>query len=210
MQRGEWTAARVAMVLSGAVAATFVTDTTAREAAPVLTRARPGGDRKEPAREDDGAPAPHPLLGTLVDTHSPARVPLDDTTPTQARFDDLLRDPVMGSVHATDARLLGLVRALVARHPLARVEVVSGYRSPRLNEALRKKGHHVASHSQHSLGHALDLRVIPDGASAPLDPVSLAAEIRGLGWGGGVGVYRKADDRFVHADVGPRRAWNGE
>ena len=130
--------------------------------------------------------------------------------PGQARFEALLRDPVLGSTHAIDPALLGLVRALAARHPLARIEVVSGFRSPKLNEALRKKGHHVASHSQHTLGHALDLRVIPDGAADPIDPRALAAEIRRLGWGGGVGVYPQANDRFVHADVGPLRTWYGQ
>lgn len=106
--------------------------------------------------------------------------------------------------------LLGLVRTLAAAHPRARVEVVSGFRSPKLNEMLRKKGHHVAPHSQHTLGHALDLRVIPEGDSAPMDPRVLAKEIRATGWSGGVGVYLGEHDRFVHADVGPRRGWLGE
>jgi uncharacterized protein YcbK (DUF882 family) len=48
------------------------------------------------------------------------------------------------------------VLALGAR----RVEVVSGYRSDKLNEGLRKKGRHVAARSQHVLGNAIDFRLM--------------------------------------------------
>jgi uncharacterized protein YcbK (DUF882 family) len=72
---------------------------------------------------------------------------------------------------------------------------------------LRKKGHHVSAHSQHSLGHACDFRIVPPGEEAALDPRSVEAEIRGLGWEGGVGVYPSKDDWFVHADVGRNRRW---
>ncbi len=42
-----------------------------------------------------------------------------------------------------------------------------------------------------------------------MDPRAIEQEIRGLGWDGGVGVYLLSTDRFVHADVGPNRRWNG-
>jgi uncharacterized protein YcbK (DUF882 family) len=151
-----------------------------------------------------------PVLATLVDTHGTARVPLDDLSPTATRFEALLADPVLGSTHPLDPALLDLIRSLARAHPMARIELVSGFRSPKLNEALRKKGHHVASHSQHSLGHALDFRVVPAGSDVPIDPVELAKEVRGLGWTGGLGTYVKPDDRFVHADFGPTRAWYGQ
>ena len=198
-------AARATVALVAAVAAASVAGATALDPPPVLRRPAGKLDRKGAASDE-----PSPVRATLVDTHSPARLVVDDLEPTQRRFDELLRDPVMGGAHPTDPRLLGLVRALATRHPLAHIDVVSGFRSPRLNEALRKKGHHVASHSQHTLGHALDLRLFPDGATEPIDPRALAAEVRGLGWTGGVGVYLGADDRFVHADVGPTRSWNGQ
>jgi uncharacterized protein YcbK (DUF882 family) len=167
---------------------------------------RPPGkvDRKGTAPEPD-----LPLLGTLVDTHSPLRLIIDDASPAPTRFEAMLRDPVRGDTHAIDPALLDLVRRLARAHPLARVEVVSGFRSPKLNEALRKKGHHVATHSQHTLGHALDLRIVPDGRGEPLDPRAVKEELRRSGWRGGVGVYLKPEDRFVHADVGPMRTWNG-
>jgi len=178
----------------------------AQEPLPLPARPADKGDRK-------GAPlarvADSPLLATLVDTHSPAGLPLDEEAPSSARFQALLADPVTGATHPIDPAILRLVRSLATRHPLAAIEVVSGFRSPKLNEALRKKGHHVASHS-----HAMDFRIVPHqtslDASAPLDPRDVAAEIRSLGWQGGVGIYRGADDRFVHADTGPLRTWYGQ
>ncbi|HEY8080407.1 MAG TPA: DUF882 domain-containing protein [Labilithrix sp.] len=152
---------------------------------------------------------PPPLLATLVQTHTEERVPLDDRTPTPERFSALLADRVTGEKHDVDPRLLDLLRALAKKHPAARIEIVSGYRSPKLNEMLRKKGHHVASHSQHSLGHACDFRIVEQDAERGIDPRVLEKEIRDLGWDGGVGVYTIPTDWFVHADVGKHRGWSG-
>ena len=154
-------------------------------------------------------PEPPPLLATLVQTHTDERVILDDVAPSQERFSALLADRVTGERHAFDPKLLDLLRALAKRHPAARIELVSGYRSAKLNEMMRKKGHHVASHSQHSLGHAVDFRIVHGGAERGVDPRILEKEIRDLGWEGGVGVYTLSSDWFVHADVGKNRRWNG-
>ena len=150
-----------------------------------------------------------PLLATLVQTHSDERIILDDVSPSLSRFASLLADRVTGERHAFDARLLDLLRGLARKYPGARIELVSGYRSAKLNEMMRKKGHHVASHSQHSLGHAVDFRIVPAGSDRGLDPRVLEKEIRDLGWDGGVGVYTLSSDWFVHADVGKNRRWNG-
>ena len=158
-----------------------------------------------------------PLIATLVQTHTGERVPLCAlAAPANARFDALLADRATGAKCALDPRLLELLRTLVAGFraeapdaALPRVELVSGFRSPKLNEMLRKKGHHVASHSQHSLGHAVDFRIVLDGETRGIDPRTLAKAIRAAGWNGGVGIYLLKDDWFVHADVGPNRAWNG-
>jgi uncharacterized protein YcbK (DUF882 family) len=147
------------------------------------------------------------MLATLDQVHTGERVVLDAQGPTQTAFEALLADRSTGEQHALDQQLLGLLRALATHHPGSRIEVVSGYRSWKLNEILRKKGHHVASHSQHSLGRACDFRVIPPDAETALDPRAIEQEIRGLGWVGGVGVYVTAADWFVHADVGPNRRW---
>lgn len=150
-----------------------------------------------------------PLLATLVQTHSDERVPLDDATPSGDRFSALLADRVTGERHAFDPRLLDLLRALARQHPASRIELVSGYRSAKLNETMRKKGRHVASHSQHSLGHAVDFRIVPGDADRGLDPRALEKEIRDLGWEGGIGVYPQKADWFVHTDVGNKRRWGG-
>ncbi len=192
--------------------------------------------KKADAGDDDGAPSPR-LLGTLVQTHTNERVLLDDSSPSELRFDALLADRATGSSIPLDSRLVGLLRAMAAKYgapettkqtegaePIAlapAVELVSGFRSPKLNEMLRKKGHHVASHSQHSLGHAVDFRIVRPctgplarnpacggGASAwALDPRVAARAIRATGWDGGTGIYTLSDDWFVHADVGPNRTW---
>ena len=48
------------------------------------------------------------------------------------------------------------------------------------------------------------------GEALPRDPREVEADIRALGWEGGVGVYEGQGDRFVHADVGPKRRWDGQ
>jgi uncharacterized protein YcbK (DUF882 family) len=170
---------------------------------------------KKATVESETEPAlPRPsLLATLAQTHTGERVLLDESSPPEPRFDALLADRVTGAQHAFDPRLLGLLRTMAtlpefAEAGLPRIELVSGFRSPKLNEMMRKKGHHVASHSQHSLGHAVDFRIVPAGATLGVDPRELERAIRATGWDGGVGVYTLKDDWFVHADVGPNRSWH--
>jgi uncharacterized protein YcbK (DUF882 family) len=162
------------------------------------------GCKKGPRLEGDELP---PMFATLEQVHTGEHLVLDAFSPTQDRFDALLADRATGAEHALDPHLLLLLRALAAEHPGGRIELVSGYRSPKLNEMLRKKGHHVSSHSQHSLGHACDFRLYPAGAERALDPRDVEVEIRKLGWQGGIGVYPAPGDWFVHADVGPLRRW---
>ncbi len=97
-------------------------------------------------RAEDAPDAPE-FLATIEQVHTGEHLVLDDETPSQARFDAIVSDRVTGESHPLDEHLLGLLRALAAEHPGARIEIVSGYRSPKLNEMLRKKGHHVASHT---------------------------------------------------------------
>ncbi|HMJ56187.1 MAG TPA: DUF882 domain-containing protein [Polyangiaceae bacterium] len=158
-------------------------------------------------REDDddattaAVPRPVETWATLINVHTKEAVALSSAEPTFARFSDVLADRVTGSTIELDPRLLELLRQIALRNPGVRLELVSGYRSPKLNEILRKKGHRVASHSQHSLGHAVDFRVIG------LSPSKMKQEILKVGWQGGIGQYDKSSDLFVHADVGPKREW---
>jgi uncharacterized protein YcbK (DUF882 family) len=151
--------------------------------------------------EPDVAAEPLETWATLFNTHTGESIPLSSSEPSLARFCDTLADRATASRAELDPRLLELLRQIALRHPGARIELVSGYRSAKLNEMMRKKGHHVASHSQHSLGHAVDFRVVG------LSPRELKQELLQIGWEGGIGQYDGAGDLFVHADVGPKRAW---
>jgi uncharacterized protein YcbK (DUF882 family) len=199
---------RIVPTVLAALAASAISAQAARSerSAPAPLAPRASGHATK--KGDDDVLTPPPLLATLAQLHTDERVMLDAAEPPQARFDAMMMDRVTGSSHALDARLLGLLRALAAKLGGApRIELVSGYRSPKLNEQLRKKGHHVASHSQHSLGHACDFRVVLPGAAKAIEPRALEKEIRALGWDGGVGTYPQASDWFVHADVGANRKW---
>jgi uncharacterized protein YcbK (DUF882 family) len=153
------------------------------------------------ADEPSVGPRPVETWATIINVHTGEAVALSSGEPTHARFSDVLADRVTGSKIDLDRRLLELLRQIALRNPGVRLEIISGFRSPKLNELLRKKGHKVASHSRHSLGHAVDFRVIG------LTPSKMKEEILKVGWDGGIGQYDKSSDLFVHADVGPKREW---
>ncbi len=199
------------VVLTAGLVASAAFQAGALASAPVPPRSHGHAVKKDPSPEAEASALPDgaPLLGTMVQTHTGEHLLFTATSPAQPRFEALLQDRVTGQAHTFDPRLLGLLRTLASRHPGARLELVSGFRSPKLNEMMRKKGHHVASHSQHSLGHAVDFRIVPLGETKGMDPRALEKEIRALGWDGGVGTYTLASDWFVHADVGNNRHWRG-
>ncbi|HTQ44637.1 MAG TPA: DUF882 domain-containing protein [Polyangiaceae bacterium] len=192
----------VAMVLASVATSTLVAQTALPEAR--VAHGAGLASKKGPA--EDAADDP-PLLATLDQVHTGEYLALDAVSPSQERFDELLSDRSTGERTSLDPRLLGLLRQMAEKHPGCRIELVSGYRSWKLNEMLRKKGHHVSSHSQHSLGHACDFRIVPPDADEGIDPAVLEVEIRKLGWVGGVGIYPTKADWFVHADVGRDRRW---
>ena len=79
-----------------------------------------------------------------------------------------------------------------------RIHIVSGYRSPETNAALRKKSKRVAKNSLHIQGEAADIR-IPGYDTRWLRNVCVNLKA------GGVGYYRKSE--FVHVDIGLVRYW---
>jgi len=194
----------LASVLASLSAATVAGPAVVRDGSGRMVHGQGLATKKGPALDATTDP---PVLATLDQVHTGEHAVLDAESPTQDRFDALLTDRSTGEHHVLDGRLLGLLRTLAEAHPGSRFELVSGYRSPKLNETLRKKGHHVASHSQHSLGNACDFRIVPPGSTTGLDPRVLEVEIRKLGWDGGVGIYPTPSDWFVHADVGRNRRW---
>ncbi|MBK6698179.1 MAG: DUF882 domain-containing protein [Myxococcales bacterium] len=203
----EAAAAKALLALAVAALSTFVVSPLGADAAIPRGEGRAIRKASAAAAHDHG---PAPPLATLVQVHTDERVVLDDASPAGSRFDELLSDRSTGETKALDPRLLALLRQLTAKVPSVRIELVSGYRSAKLNERLRKKGRNVASSSQHSLGHAVDFRLFPEGADEPLEPAAVEKLVRELGWSGGVGIYPGKNDRFVHCDVGPNRRWLGK
>ena len=100
-----------------------------------------------------------------------------------------------------DLRLLGLLRNAAAHFQSRFIEIVSGFRAPKYNLALRKKGHQVARDSQHTHGNAVDFRL----AGVAVTDLRQFVRQRRLG---GVGYYPKS--QFIHADTGPIRTWTAE
>jgi uncharacterized protein YcbK (DUF882 family) len=110
-----------------------------------------------------------------------------------------LRDFRNDEVHPIDVALLDEVCRLYGMFDCrGHFEVISGYRSPKTNEALRHVSTGVAKDSLHLSGRAIDVRL----TSAATDKLRDAAiSMRS----GGVGYYR--DSNFVHVDTGAFRTW---
>ncbi len=80
------------------------------------------------------------------------------------------------------------------------IHVISGFRSPKTNEMLRKSRGGQARRSQHLLGKAMDVH-FPD---VPVRTLRYSALIREQG---GVGYYPTSATPFVHIDTGRVRHW---
>ena len=110
-----------------------------------------------------------------------------------------LRDFRTGQIHLIDVALLDeLVKIYRGFDCRGNFEVISGYRSPRTNEALRHLTTGVAQHSLHLSGRAIDIRLT---SAATTNLRDAAISLRS----GGVGYYAKSN--FVHVDTGPFRTW---
>lgn len=80
------------------------------------------------------------------------------------------------------------------------IHVLSPYRAPATNSALRQRSRRVAKASQHILGKALDF-YMPGVSSEKIRMVAVKMQR------GGVGFYPHSKSRFIHLDVGSVRAW---
>lgn len=111
----------------------------------------------------------------------------------------LLRDFRTGDVHPIAPELLDILFELRSVTASTRAfEVISGYRSPATNAALRQRSEGVAAGSLHMKGLAIDMRL----GDVPLAGLRRAAlDLRR----GGVGYYPASN--FVHVDTGRVRAW---
>ena len=112
-----------------------------------------------------------------------------------------MRDWRTDEIKAIDRRTIDIIGAslilLGTREPYL---LLSGYRSPKTNEMLRRRSSGVARNSLHLRGQAADLR-------HPSRDVAQIARAAATCSGGGVGRYSASN--FVHVDCGFVRSWGG-
>lgn len=110
-----------------------------------------------------------------------------------------LRDFRNDHIHEIDVGLLDTLHALYETFDArGNFEVISGYRSPQTNAALRHATTGVAEKSLHIQGQAIDVR-LTSAKTAALRDAALALKV------GGVGYYPQSN--FVHLDTGAVRSW---
>ncbi|WP_018181344.1 DUF882 domain-containing protein [Kaistia granuli] len=117
------------------------------------------------------------------------------------QLNNFLRDWRRNEPTKMDPQLFDLIWSVYqqsgSRQP---INVVSAYRSPATNGALRSRSRGVAKRSQHMLGKAMDF-YLPDVQLAKLRAIGLKMQV------GGVGFYPTSGSPFVHMDTGSVRHW---
>lgn len=98
------------------------------------------------------------------------------------------------------AELVARVIAAAEHFEVREVRVISGFRHPKYNLSLRKKGREVAERSQHTEAKAIDFFLPGVDTRALYDWLLDTHD-------GGVGFYPVSE--FVHVDLGRKRTWKG-
>jgi len=115
------------------------------------------------------------------------------------KINKVMRDHRTGEVHPIDPKLVDTLARLQQRCNCKQpIDVLSGYRSPKTNNMLRRNTSGVAKNSYHMKGQAADIRI----------PGSSTSRVRDMAQGlrvGGVGYYPRSG--FVHVDTGNVRTW---
>jgi Bacterial protein of unknown function (DUF882) len=172
---------------------------------PVAERAKPAPTANQRAEARLAEPS-EPVGGrvqpvtTLFNIWNREAFPLLVGRAYKRPFQFFLRDHYTKQATLVDTRLAGVLAAAALRFHAPRVEIVSGFRSPKYNLMLRKKGHQVARESQHMQGTAVDFRI------RGVETETLREFVRSMRLGG-VGYYPHT--RFIHADTGKVRYWKG-
>ncbi len=114
-------------------------------------------------------------------------------------IEHLMRDHRANKSRPIDLDLLDNLHAIYKLSGTKeRVHILSGYRTPETNAALRQRSSGVAKYSLHMEGRAVDIN-IPDVAIKDVREIAIGLQA------GGVGFYRRAG--FVHIDTGKVRFW---
>ncbi|MBT3182081.1 MAG: YcbK family protein [Deltaproteobacteria bacterium] len=119
----------------------------------------------------------------------------------QKVFDDIahfFRCRMTDEPHPIDPKLIEIIDAIEDHFAGREIKVISAYRSPTRNNAMRRKGRRVAKRSLHMDGMAADIEV----KGTPKKLVrNFAYKLKQ----GGIGYYGRRT--FVHVDTGPLRTW---
>lgn len=116
-----------------------------------------------------------------------------------AQINRFLRDFRTNDVHRIDPVLLDFLHSVSAAAGYrGTFEIISGYRSPKTNAMLRRKGSGVAKKSLHMQGRAVDVRMTGVDTKT-LRKIAVAMKL------GGVGYYPRSN--FIHLDTGRVRSW---
>ncbi len=143
---------------------------------------------------------------SLYNTHSKERLTVDYRDPSGTYSPDaikslnwILRCHFTGEMADMDIRVIEHLNLVDKKLGGGNeFHIISGYRSPQYNGLLRREGHHVARHSLHLKGKAIDIS-IPGVGLDQLRRTALNLKY------GGVGYY--PDAGFVHLDSGAFRTW---
>ena len=144
---------------------------------------------------------------TLSFLHTHTQERLTVTFRRNGRFDEqalsqlnwFLRDWRVEKPAQMDPRLFDILWEIYQESGSSQpINIISAYRSPETNSALRRRSSGVADNSQHMLGKAMDIR-LPDVETGRLRAIAMKKQY------GGVGYYPSS--AFVHVDTGSVRAW---
>ena len=115
-----------------------------------------------------------------------------------AELDNLFRDRHSRKVAEIDPGVYDQLFAVSNIFQGREVNMLSGYRAPETNEAMRRRMAGVAKHSYHVLAQAVDFYI----SGVSISEIHIAALKLSVG---GVGYYPGSN--FVHIDTGPLRNW---
>lgn len=161
----------------------------------------PDTSHKDPGPPRDGQPRTDRYPVTFFDLDTREVLPVtEDAGPGADEMSRFLRRRTTGRRNEMALAPVKVAVRMAERVEAHRVEVISGYRSEKLNESLRKQDRPVSSRSRHVRGQALDFRI--PGVPAPELARAVAAVHEGA-----IGTYRESD--FLHVDVGPDRRRQG-